>query len=77
MRKFALEATIKRVVIDTVSLHVEADNEDEAYEKARQTLSVFPDPVDVDGIPYCYIENRENCEAEIINIKEEEDRGVA
>ncbi len=77
MSKFVLSAKVKRVVIDTVSLHVEADNETDAHIKAYRVLDTFPDPHDEVGVGYCYIEHRENGPADVIEITEEEDRGIA
>lgn len=58
MEKFHLLARVKHTVTDVVTLTVEAENEAEAFDKAKEALLVYPRPHDVEGIPYCYIEHR-------------------
>lgn len=77
MQKFALEAKTKRVVTDTVSLHVEAKNYADAVAIAERALSRFPDPHYEEGINYCFVEHRDNGPAEVLEINQEEDRGAA
>lgn len=75
--RYQLKAVVKRVVLDTISLAVDAENINDALEKGRRVLDSFPDPHHVPDVPYCYIENRENCHTELISLDEKEERGVA
>lgn len=58
MPTFELQAVVKRQVVDTISLTVEAKNLSEAYTKAEEALSVYPEPLDVPGVSYMYVEDR-------------------
>lgn len=66
--KFPLTAIVSRTVIDTVSIDVEADTEEQATEVARKVLKVFPRAYDQDGVTYCYIEHRDNAHGEVLEI---------
>lgn len=58
MEKFELVGRVKHSITDIVSLVVEAENEGEAFEKARDVLKTFPQENNVPDVPYCYIEHR-------------------
>lgn len=68
MPKYELEARVKRVVLDTITLSVVADSEAEARNKAYRVLEDYPEPHDEEGVPYCFIEDRENCESSITSV---------
>lgn len=70
MKRFPLTASVRRVVIDTVSLRVAARNKEEAHDKAEKALMEFPGPHYVPGVDYCYIENREHKDNEVIEVKD-------
>ncbi len=75
MARFPLVAEVRREVLDNVSLTVEADSFQEALEKAARALEEFPEAVTVEGIKYCYIDNRMYLDNTVIGI--EEDRSFA
>lgn len=70
-KKIRYTAKVRRTVIDTVSLVVTAEDTQEGYQLAREVLKVFPDVHGVDGVNYCYIENRENISSTLLEIKKE------
>lgn len=74
--KYPLEAVVQRVVTDVVTLTVEADNEFEALHKADQVLKIFPEPHDIPGVDYCFVEHRTNGDVEVLSLKEQDDIGV-
>ena len=76
-RKFPLTATVDRMVTDTISLEVMAHTEQQAYDKARAVLDKFPEPHNQDGVPMCYVSNRQYHLPELIDISDQEDIGVA
>ena len=67
-KQFSFVAVVRRTVLDNVRLKVRARGPKEAYEKAEKFLSVFPEPSDVDGIDYGYIENRMNVDTETLEL---------
>ena len=48
--KYDILAKVDQVVTKEIKLSVTARNEDEAEEKAREALQVYPDPCFVDGV---------------------------
>lgn len=78
-KKFALQATVERTVVDHIELTVSADTEQEAYQKAEACLRRFPDKnMTVQGIDYCYVTLREYPDdALVIDLAEQDDKGVA
>lgn len=70
MPTYPLIAQVKKIVIDTVTMNVQADCELEAFYIAEKALAKFPEAHDEEGISYCYIENRETIHSEVIDIKE-------
>lgn len=67
--EYSLVGRTKRTVVDTVSLKVIAVSREDAKEKARLVLEQYPDAHEVDGVSYCYIENRENGEPEVLSVE--------
>lgn len=76
-KKFAFTAVVKRVVIDDITLHVKADSEEAAREKAFEFLHDFPRPSTVEGVSHAYIENREQNDEQVISLELEQDKGIA
>jgi len=76
MPRFPLVATVQRVVTDTITLIVEADNEFEAFVKAEDVLESFPENHIIDGVPYCYIEDREYNDNTVLKIEIQEEYGA-
>lgn len=66
---FPLVATVERTVVDTISLRVEAISLDEAAEKAKQVVEKLPNAHEVDGVDYCYVENRVNKDAVTLSVE--------
>jgi len=52
------QAQVRRDVEDTISLTVEAKNEDEAFGTAFKTLEIYPSAHPFEDVSYCYTENR-------------------
>lgn len=76
MEKFHLLARLNHRITDVVTLTVEAENQSDAFAKAKRALSTFP-VTEVEGIPYCYIEHRYFNETEVAHIEDmEEDDGA-
>lgn len=76
-RSFLLTGIVKRVVMDEVTLQVEADSELEAFGKASRVLETFPDKHFMDGVPYVFIENRTTISTSVDDIYQKKDKGVA
>ena len=70
MPTYPLIAKVKKIVVDTVTLNVKADSELEAFYIAEKALAKFPEEHDEEGISYCYVENRETLDTEILEIME-------
>lgn len=75
--KFQFTGKVRRVVEDTISVVVDSDTETDAYEKAEKVLKMFPKEHTEEGVPFCYIENRDYLETEVIDLDMREDKGVA
>jgi len=63
-------ATTIRAVTDRVTLTVEADDYGKAMLKAEQALDRFPQPHDIEGIPYMYVAHRDDGEVHIMELRE-------
>ncbi len=74
---YPLQAVVKRIVIDHITLAVEAETSEEAYEKAEQVLLSFPKAHTVPGVGYCFIEHRANGDIDILSLEEQEEHGEA
>lgn len=77
MQKYPLVGIVERRVTDIVTITVNADSEEEAYDLARKVLEKFPDPHTYDGVDYCYTERREYRDSELVDLREQEDVGIA
>lgn len=67
--KYPFKATVQRVVTDEITIVVEADSEQEASDKAHDVLLVYPGGHIVEGVGYCYVENRHNGDASVISLE--------
>lgn len=67
-RPYHFVAVVRRVVMDNIRLTVRAENPIVGRDKAEKFLSVFPEPSDVEGVDYGYIENRENLDTEVLDL---------
>lgn len=76
-KKFAFTAVVKRVVTDDITLHVKAESEEAAREKAFEFLHDFPRPSMVEGVSHAYIENRTQNDEEVVTLELEKDVGIA
>lgn len=76
-RSYLLTGIVKRVVMDEVTLQVEADTELEAFGKASRVLETFPEKTYMDGVPYVFIENRTTISTSVDDIYQKKDKGVA
>ena len=72
MPKYKYKALVKRICTDVVSVHVDADNDEEAVSKALNALETFPDKHYEDGVDYCWIENREYHVNEVLKLEEKD-----
>lgn len=68
-KRYALLAEVRHDITDVVTLTVEAENETEAFDKAKECLEVFPRPVEYDGVRSCYIEHRVFNDTKVIKIE--------
>lgn len=66
--RFAFSALVAREVMDTISIDVEADTEEQAIEVVKKVLRSFPDRHSEEGVSYCYVENRDNGYGEVLEI---------
>jgi len=62
---------VSRTILDTVLVRVRADSFEEAQDKAEEAVSSHPH-VTVDDIPYCYIEQREYSQSDVLDLTERE-----
>lgn len=76
-KTYLLRAVIERSVIDTVDLTIHAPDEHTAYSIARQVLDKFPEPHGEEGVPSCYVREREYSRPELLSLLEQEDEGTA
>ena len=76
MPKYIMIAKVNQIVTKEVQLLVSAGSEEEAEDKARQALQVYPKPVEVEGVDRM-VTNKSNYwiprDIEITKIKEEKD----
>jgi hypothetical protein len=70
MPLYDLVATTVRAVTDRISLTVEAADYGKAIIKAERVLDKFPQGHDEEGVPYVYIEHRDNGEVHIMDLRE-------
>lgn len=73
MVKFPLVVTVQKTIIDVISVSVEAENVEDATEKAMRVAKEYPSPHEVDGIKYCYVENRSYDNVVILDVENKED----
>lgn len=69
-KRFKYTAKVKRTIEDTVSVVVTAEDTNEGYQIARRAVLTYPE-VTGEGIPYCYVENRDTLNSELVEIKKE------
>lgn len=69
MNKYPMVGVVTRSITDTITLYVEAEDEQSAYDLARKALQKFPDPHPEDGILRCYIDNRVYGEADLADLR--------
>lgn len=68
--KYRFAGIVDRMVTDEVELILEADDEGEAFLRARQVLDKFPEPHDVDDVYFCYVNKRYYHSPELYDLKE-------
>lgn len=66
---YPVVAVVHRVVTDTVTLRVRADNEFDALVTAEEALEKFPLPFEGNDIPYCLVEDRTYHSSEVLTIE--------
>jgi len=69
--RFFITAEVRREVLDSVSLAVDADSLDEAFGEADKVLQDYPDKSAGSYVPYCYINNRMYLSNEIVSLEED------
>lgn len=67
MKRFHFLSKTRRVVLDTVSLSVDAENLNEAKANAIKVLEDYPKGNTY--VPYCYVENRETLESQVVSMR--------
>lgn len=70
MTTFPLIAQVKRIIVDTVCLDVEADTAEEAMRSAYKCLEVFPLASDQSNVTACQIVERHYDINSIADIKD-------
>lgn len=68
LKKFVFTGTVKRTVVDTITVAIYDEDEKSAKTKAKDVLESFPKPCIKDA-NYCYIENREQENVEVLDIQ--------
>lgn len=68
MTKYVFTATVYRTVTDTMSIVVEATDAAEAHQKASQMLGCYPQPHPIEGVPFCFVENRDTGEPHLLDL---------
>lgn len=74
IKKFIFTGEVHRVVVDTITVAIFADEREEAAHKARVVLETFPKAQSIEGANYCYVENREQIDSELLSLKDEKDK---
>lgn len=67
-QKFIFTGEVRRTVVDSITVVVHDTDEEAAAQKAKNVLETFPKPSDAD-VRYCYIENREQLDSEILSLE--------
>ena len=65
--RYEVTIKVRRVVVDTIDLIVDAQNNNEAFDKIEGVLSEYPGGHDVKGVPYCLTRDRVQESAEIVD----------
>lgn len=68
-RPYSFAAVVRRVVLDNVTVSAWGANPEEARDRAKVFLSTFPEPTDGEGVDYAFIDNRENLDAEVLELE--------
>ena len=67
-RPFLFVAVLRRTVMDNLRFTVRADTLEQARAKAKEFVQDYPDPTEVEGIDYAYIDNRANLDVEVLDL---------
>lgn len=67
--KIELDVEVRRQVLDTIWVVVEADDVDDAISKVEEALSNFPAPHTAEGVQRCLTTNREFESIEVISVE--------
>jgi hypothetical protein len=65
--RYEVTVRIRRIVVDTVDLILDAENNDEAFDKIEGVLSEYPQGHEVKGVHYCLTRDRWQEDAEILD----------
>lgn len=78
MPSFTFTGYVRRRLVDEVTITVNADTEDLAYNRAWNVLGIFPEEVpDGTDVPLCYIESRDCQDSEVIGLTTKEEKSSA
>ena len=72
-----LVGTVDRMYTDTISMAIEAEDQGDAYMKARQALAGYPTDVTADGVRVMYLDERVQTYADVSSIREYKEDTVA
>lgn len=67
--KYRLVATVDRTVTDTIELDVIAEDEAAAMAIAYSALETFPLPQPEIGVTYCWVSERHQDTADIVDVR--------
>lgn len=70
--KYSLRAQVRRTVVDTIRLNVDANNLDEAKGLAFLALEQYPKPHEHPEVGFIYVENRDTLETNILRVDKDE-----
>ena len=65
--RYEVTVKIRRIVVDTVDLILDADSNDEAFDKIEGVLNEYPEGHDVPDVHYCLTRDRWQEDAEILD----------
>lgn len=66
-KRYRFTARVERTVLDTVSVIASAEDQQQAFAKAKDAVLGKGN----ESVPYCYIENRDTVEVSLKEIKRE------
>ena len=65
--RYEVTVKVRRIVIETIDLILDAKDNEEAFLKIEEVLTSFPEGHNVDGVPYCFVKDRWQEDGEILD----------